>query len=63
MLRRKDIGIDFSKKKITQNTLLKSLKKYIDSEHITFSDIKSLIYKENSLTAFVPMDMLFNLQC
>ncbi|EDR22956.1 dual specificity protein phosphatase, putative [Entamoeba dispar SAW760] len=62
MHRRRDIGIDFTKKKITNTNMLKQLIKYIKTEKFLGSDVKSLIYQDNGLTDICTFNLFSNLQ-
>ncbi|KAL7715761.1 protein-tyrosine-phosphatase [Entamoeba marina] len=62
MQRRRDVGIDFSKKRITNSNMLKQLIKYLSSQKFLYSDVKSLIYTYNSLTNICSFSDFENLQ-
>ncbi|BFU19841.1 leucine rich repeat and phosphatase domain containing protein [Entamoeba histolytica HM-1:IMSS-B] len=62
MHRRRDVGIDFTKKKITNTNMLKQLVKYIKAQKFLGSDVKSLIYQDNGLTDICAFNLFSNLQ-
>ena len=62
MSKTKDVGIDFSKKKITPQNMHSKLVKYCQNQKFIAGDIKSLVYAENSLTEICSFDIFTNLQ-
>ena len=62
MSKGKDIGIDFSKKKINHQNIMPKLIKYCQTNKILANEIKNLVYQNNELTDICSFDMFCNLQ-
>ena len=62
MSKGKEIGIDFSKKKITNQNLMSKIVKYCQNQKILANEIKHFVFSNNDLSDLCSLDMFSNLQ-
>lgn len=59
---KKDIGIDFSKKKINNQNIMSKIVKYCQTQKILANEIKHFVFQNNDLSDLCSLDMFSNLQ-
>ncbi|ELP86872.1 dual specificity protein phosphatase, putative [Entamoeba invadens IP1] len=62
MQRRKDVGINFSKKRLSSGNMLKHMLKYLSNQQFITGDVKSFVFQENGLKDVCVFSMFSNLQ-